>query len=68
MAPTDKFCAGPTPSLHHLPAVVPRRRFFSTLGTSVDSVPQDASASILDVPPRIKFKRLDKTARHIMGV
>lgn len=68
MAPTDKFCAGPTPSLHHLPAVVPRSRFFSTLGTSVDSVPQDASASILDVPPRIKFKRLDKTARHIMEV
>lgn len=68
MAPIVKFCAGPTPSSHYPPAFIPSSRFFASLGISVESVPQDASASILNVPPRIKFKRLDKTARHIMQI
>ncbi|GLU21526.1 hypothetical protein SLE2022_376590 [Rubroshorea leprosula] len=29
---------------------------------------QDSSASVTDVAPQIKFKRLDKTARHIMQI
>ncbi|XP_010260787.1 PREDICTED: 50S ribosomal protein L19-1, chloroplastic [Nelumbo nucifera] len=32
------------------------------------SVLQDSAASNPDVAPRIKFKRLDKTARHIMQI
>lgn len=38
-------------------------RKFSTSGSAPD--PENESAAP-DVPPRIKFKRLDKTARHIM--
>ncbi|RDX63243.1 50S ribosomal protein L19, chloroplastic, partial [Mucuna pruriens] len=41
-------------------------RFMSTETTSVDSSSQDSSPVEPEVPPRIKFKRLDKTARHIM--
>ncbi|KAH7544707.1 hypothetical protein FEM48_Zijuj01G0014800 [Ziziphus jujuba var. spinosa] len=41
-------------------------RCITTVGNSVESASKDTSASISDVPPRIKFKRLDKTARHIM--
>ncbi|KAJ4911918.1 Ribosomal protein L19 family protein [Raphanus sativus] len=41
-------------------------RCFSTVG---DSVPQGFSVSAPDSPPpRIKFKRLDKTAKHIMQI
>ncbi|XP_027343607.1 50S ribosomal protein L19, chloroplastic-like [Abrus precatorius] len=46
-----------------------RRKFFSTETNSVDSSSsRDGSISEPDVPPRIKFKRLDKTARHIMQI
>nr|KYP39227.1 hypothetical protein KK1_039472 [Cajanus cajan] len=38
----------------------------STETTSVDSSSQDSAPVEPEVPPRIKFKRLDKTARHIM--
>lgn len=41
-------------------------RFMSTETNPVGSSSQDSSTSEPDVPPRIKFKRLDKTARHIM--
>ncbi|KAL2322804.1 hypothetical protein Fmac_027183 [Flemingia macrophylla] len=41
------------------------RRLMSTETTSVGSS-QDSSPVEPEVPPRIKFKRLDKTARHIM--
>ncbi|CAH8281835.1 unnamed protein product [Eruca vesicaria subsp. sativa] len=41
-------------------------RCFSTIGDSVQSTPRGFSAP--DVPPRIKFKRLDKTAKHIMQI
>lgn len=41
------------------------RRFIATGATSVDMVSEDASA--LATPP-IKFKRLDKTAKHIMQI
>ncbi|KAG5090886.1 hypothetical protein JHK82_049664 [Glycine max] len=43
-------------------------RFMSTEATSVDSSSQDSSMLEPEVPPRIKFKRLDKTARHIMQI
>lgn len=41
-------------------------RCITTVGNSVESASQDASAPISDVTPRIKFKRPDKTARHIL--
>ena len=41
-------------------------RFMSTQTNSVESSNQDSSTPDLDVPQRIKFKRLDKTAKHIM--
>ncbi|KAI5665118.1 hypothetical protein M9H77_24441 [Catharanthus roseus] len=68
VVPVAKYFTVPTPSLQQLPAVITTQRCFATLGNPVESVPQDASASIPDVPPRIKFKRLDKTARHIMQI
>ncbi|TKY47018.1 50S ribosomal protein L19 [Spatholobus suberectus] len=40
----------------------------STETTSVDSSSHDSSTLEPEVPPRIKFKRLDKTARHIMQI
>ncbi|RAL52243.1 hypothetical protein DM860_016092 [Cuscuta australis] len=45
-----------------------QRSFIATIGSSVDTVSQDASASNSLVTPRIKFKRLDKTAKHIMQI
>ncbi|XP_031092857.1 50S ribosomal protein L19-1, chloroplastic-like [Ipomoea triloba] len=44
------------------------RRFIATIGTPLDTVSQDASTSDSLVAPRIKFKRLDKTAKHIMQI
>ncbi|GAV65140.1 Ribosomal_L19 domain-containing protein [Cephalotus follicularis] len=44
------------------------RRSITTVGNSVQSAAPDSTASVLDVPPRIKFKRLDKTARNIMQI
>ncbi|KAL0736080.1 hypothetical protein Bca4012_012290 [Brassica carinata] len=55
-------------------SAVPRQNFtyasrcFSSIGDSVQSAPQGFSVSAPDVPPRIKFKRLDKTAKHIMQI
>uniref|UniRef100_A0A5B6ZCX0 Ribosomal protein L19 family protein n=1 Tax=Davidia involucrata TaxID=16924 RepID=A0A5B6ZCX0_DAVIN len=61
---------GPTPGLFHQSAAVPTLpgRCITTMGDSIKSVVQDASASVSDVAPRIKFKRPDKTARHIMQI
>ncbi|KAG2702480.1 hypothetical protein I3843_06G085600 [Carya illinoinensis] len=42
-------------------------RCISTVENNVESASQD-SASVSDVAPRIKFKRLDKTAKHIMQI
>lgn len=39
-----------------------------TTGSSDGSVSQDASTPGTDISPRIKFKRLDKTARNIMQI
>jgi len=41
-------------------------RYMSTEAPSVDSSSQDSLMPEPEVPPRIKFKRLDKTGRHIM--
>lgn len=38
----------------------------TTVGNNIESATQDSTISESDVPPRIKFKRLDKTAKHIM--
>lgn len=56
-------------SFHQASSLVPhfRSRFMSTETNSVDSS-QDSSIPEPEVPARIKFKRLDKTARHIMQI
>ncbi|EOY22266.1 Ribosomal protein L19 family protein isoform 2 [Theobroma cacao] len=36
--------------------------------TTAASPTPDSSQSVTDVPPRIKFKRLDKTAKHILQI
>lgn len=41
----------------------PRRKSLTTLA---ENSSEGLSAPTVDVPSRIKFKRLDKTARHIM--
>ncbi|CAF1786769.1 50S ribosomal protein L19-1, chloroplastic-like [Brassica napus] len=52
-------------------AVPPRQNFtysprcFSTIRDSAQSTPQGSAP---DMVPRIKFKRLDKTAKHIMQI
>ncbi|KAJ8752065.1 hypothetical protein K2173_001092 [Erythroxylum novogranatense] len=43
-------------------------RSIATEGNSVESGLQDCSTPMTDVAPRIKFKRLDKTAKHIMQI
>ncbi|XP_030531457.1 50S ribosomal protein L19, chloroplastic-like [Rhodamnia argentea] len=55
-----------TPSLAAaLPAIT---RCITTAGDSVKAPLQDSSVHLTDMPPRIKFKRLDKTARNIMKI
>ncbi|KAL8217527.1 hypothetical protein R6Q57_020900 [Mikania cordata] len=49
------------PILTHL-----TNRSITTLNDLDKSDPQNTSATATEVTPRIKFKRLDKTARHIM--
>uniref|UniRef100_A0A7C9CUS1 Uncharacterized protein n=1 Tax=Opuntia streptacantha TaxID=393608 RepID=A0A7C9CUS1_OPUST len=44
------------------------RRCFTTATSAVESPSNDATAPGTDTPPRLKFKRLDKTARHIMQI
>ncbi|KAF9671615.1 hypothetical protein SADUNF_Sadunf12G0065900 [Salix dunnii] len=43
-------------------------RSMTTVGNSAEASPKESPAPFADVPPRIKFKRLDKTARHIMQI
>ncbi|KAJ6882316.1 50S ribosomal protein L19-1 [Populus alba x Populus x berolinensis] len=43
-------------------------RSMTTVGNPAEASSEDSSAPVADVPPRIKFKRLDKTARHIMQI
>jgi len=55
---TSGFCARALPM-----------RGFSTVGNAeVASDNEDSSSTAVAHPPRIKFKRLDKTARHIMNI
>ncbi|KAI9075606.1 hypothetical protein K1719_042406 [Acacia pycnantha] len=56
-------------SFHQAAALAPHfpSRFMSTQISSVESS-QDSSTPVSEVPPRIKFKRLDKTAKHIMQI
>ncbi|EOA21473.1 hypothetical protein CARUB_v10001866mg [Capsella rubella] len=55
-------------------SVVPKQnlmyssRCFSTVGDSVQTTSQVSPELASDVPQRIKFKRLDKTAKHIMQI
>lgn len=62
--------SGPKPGLFHQSMALQTlsRRCMSTTDNSADSDAQEASSSVSGVPPRIKFKRLDKTARHIMQI
>ncbi|XWS51306.1 hypothetical protein CRYUN_Cryun12cG0165600 [Craigia yunnanensis] len=58
-------CGGcPIPGLSPLAAMMSTSSSRSI--TTAASPTLDSSESVSDVPPRIKFKRLDKTARHIM--
>ncbi|KAG7598152.1 Ribosomal protein L19 [Arabidopsis suecica] len=43
-------------------------RCFSTTGDSVQSTQGSPESDCVVVPQRIKFKRLDKTAKHIMQI
>ncbi|KAJ0639795.1 putative ribosomal protein L19 [Helianthus annuus] len=43
-------------------------RGITTSNVSQNSDPENASATPAEATPRIKFKRLDKTARHIMQI
>ncbi|KAF8029421.1 hypothetical protein BT93_E1967 [Corymbia citriodora subsp. variegata] len=43
-------------------------RCITTAGDLVKAPLQDSSVHLTDMPPRIKFKRLDKTARNIMKI
>ncbi|KAG8652610.1 hypothetical protein MANES_06G111150v8 [Manihot esculenta] len=43
-------------------------RTMTTAGNSAESAAKVASKAITDGASRIKFKRLDKTARHIMQI
>ncbi|KAK5817772.1 hypothetical protein PVK06_022700 [Gossypium arboreum] len=52
------------PSLSRLAAMMSSSS--SRYMTTAASPTMDSSESVTDVPTRIKFKRLDKTARHIM--
>ena len=55
---TSGFCARALPM-----------RGFSTVGNAeVASDDEDSSSPAVAHPPRIKFKRFDKTAGHIMNV
>ncbi|GAA0185237.1 ribosomal protein [Lithospermum erythrorhizon] len=44
------------------------RQHMATLGNEVESSSKGASVLPVDAAPRIKFKRLDKTSRHIMQI
>ncbi|XP_004506694.1 large ribosomal subunit protein bL19c-like [Cicer arietinum] len=55
-------------SFQHDSLHAPQNRFLSTGTNSADSSSQDSTILEPEVPPRIKFKRLDKTARHIMQI
>jgi large subunit ribosomal protein L19 len=61
-------CRSSRPDLFQRAAVTPPFicRCFSMAENLVESASQDSSACVSDVAPRIKFKRLDKTAKHIM--
>ncbi|XP_043714302.1 50S ribosomal protein L19-1, chloroplastic-like [Telopea speciosissima] len=43
-------------------------RHIATMGDSKESISEVGSAASPDMVPRIKFKRLDKTAKHIMQI
>ncbi|KAF8779050.1 hypothetical protein HU200_003013 [Digitaria exilis] len=52
-----------------LPSAFCAMRGFSTVGSAeVASDEDDSTSPAVEHPPRIKFKRLDKTARHIMNI
>lgn len=58
---------GSRPALFQLTGAIttfPSRHMTTTVNSI--SASQDSTAPDSDLPPRIKFKRLDKTARHIM--
>lgn len=68
--PSVSVSCSSRPGLLHWAAVLPpfTSRCITTVGNNVESASRDSSASISDVTPRIKFKRLDKTSKHIMQI
>uniref|UniRef100_A0A2P2JTN3 Uncharacterized protein n=2 Tax=Rhizophora mucronata TaxID=61149 RepID=A0A2P2JTN3_RHIMU len=62
---------GRSPALYSLLWADSKRfltRSMTTAGNSDESVVKDSSEAVSAVTSRIKFKRLDKTARHIMQI
>ncbi|KAI6682803.1 hypothetical protein NL676_028716 [Syzygium grande] len=64
--PTPWLCKCHKPWASALPSFF--SRCITTAGDSVKAPLQDSSVHLTDMPPRIKFKRLDKTARNIMKI
>uniref|UniRef100_A0A7N2MMP6 Ribosomal protein L19 n=1 Tax=Quercus lobata TaxID=97700 RepID=A0A7N2MMP6_QUELO len=64
------LCRSSRAGLFQWAAALPRftSRGITTFGNPVESVSQDYSSSVSDLAPRIKFKRLDKTAKNIMQI
>ncbi|MCL7025535.1 hypothetical protein MKW94_030602 [Papaver nudicaule] len=64
---TSMLCRSHGPGISKWGAFGPA---FTTRSMTTDARPKEpVSASTIDInPPRIKFKRLDKTARHIMQI
>lgn len=67
VAPTIRLCQGPIAGLSRLNMGCAGRRFVTTAEAD-ESVLGGTSDSVSDAPSRIKFKRLDKTARNIMNI
>eukprot|EP00262_Sarcandra_glabra_P016381 TRINITY_DN5319_c0_g4_i1.p1 TRINITY_DN5319_c0_g4~~TRINITY_DN5319_c0_g4_i1.p1 ORF type:complete len:216 (+),score=32.90 TRINITY_DN5319_c0_g4_i1:121-768(+) len=66
----SSFYRSSVPELFRSSTVVPNflTRCITTTGHSEEPVAQDDSAVNPDIAPRIKFKRLSKTAKHIMQI
>ncbi|XP_050377845.1 uncharacterized protein LOC126795068 [Argentina anserina] len=65
---TAMLLKNPQPGLLQQTAISPPifSRCMTTVGTTVESATQDSTTE--HAPSRIKFKRLDKTAKHIMQI
>ncbi|RLM85900.1 50S ribosomal protein L19, chloroplastic-like [Panicum miliaceum] len=61
-------CGGVPAASGFCARALPMRGFSAVGNAEVASDDEDSSSPAVAHPPRIKFKRLDKTARHIMNI